>query len=231
MRLAPALSALAISTIVVDAAAASSFDHPVHAELESDAGWTHSYTSDAVEVFKKPLKSVNLTAWMGKTTLPASVQADDLFSLLNDLESHKRYNRTLAESVVLERNGNITTFYQVVHTPSYVPISDRWWVAQTKNIRDVDGTPGHLRRIWVTVPSESVPAVGPKLMTNYPKAIEIPFSAGRWDLLPQPDGSVEVNYRIVTDVGGSIPTSLYARFAGRSIADNLRVMLNAAESR
>ena len=113
-------------------------------------------------------------------------------------------------------------------TPPYVPLSDRWWIAQAQSIRDADDMPGHLRRMWATLPSSERPKVQSRLRAAYPGAIEIDFSAGRWDLIPQVDGSTELIYRIVTDPGGAVPRALSSRFAGRSVAENLESMLKAA---
>ncbi len=228
MWLAPAVLALAPALVAVQAAPTPPLAHPVHAELGAEAGWLHAYTSGDVVVYKKPLTSVHQTAWMGKTTLPTEITPEAFFALLVDTDSHDQYNRALAESVVLDRVDGITTFYQVVKTPPYVPLSDRWWIAQAQSVRDVDDTPGHLRRMWATLPSSERPAVQSQLRAAYPGAIEIDFSAGRWDLIPQVDGSTELVYRIVTDPGGAVPRALSSRFAGRSVAENLESMLKAA---
>lgn len=228
MWLAPTVLALAPIFVVVEAAPVAPLAHPVHAELGAEAGWTHAYTTGDVAVYKKPLKSVNQTAWMGQTTLPDEIAPEDFFSLLVDTDSHEQYNRSLAESVVLDRTDGITTFYQVVKTPPYVPLSDRWWIAQAQSIRDADDTPGHLRRMWATLPSSARPAVRAQLLEAYPGAIEIAFSAGRWDLIPRADGSTQLIYRIVTDPGGAVPRALSSRFAGRSVAENLESILTAA---
>jgi len=231
MWLAPTALALATTSVVVHAAPVAPLDHPVHAELGTEAGWTHAYTSGDVVVYKKGLTSVNQTAWMGKTTLPEEISPEDFFTLLSDTDSHDQYNRSLAESVVLDRTDGITTFYQVVKTPPYVPLSDRWWIAQAKSTRDADDTPGHLRRMWATLPSSARPAVRAQLEADYPGAIEIAFSGGRWDLIPRADGSTQLVYRIVTDPGGAVPRALSSRFAGRSVAENLESMLKAAGKR
>lgn len=231
MWLGPALSILALTAIGVEAAATSPLDHPVHAELASEADWEHAYTSDEVVVYKKNLRSIDQTAWMGTTTLPASVTPEDLIALLEDADSHEQYNESLTESVVIDRTNGVTTFYQVVQTPNYVPLSDRWWIAQARNVPAAEDRAAQLRRIWATVPSSEMPAVGARLAAAYPRAIEIAFSAGRWELRPRPDGSTQVIYCIVTDPGGAVPRSISARFAGRSVSENLRGILHAAENR
>lgn len=231
MWLEPVITAFALNAIAVDASPVTPLDHPVHAELAAESDWEHAYTSDAVVVYKKSLKSVDHIAWMGRTSLPETVSPAALLALLEDTGSHAQYNRSLAASVVLDRTGGVTTFYQVVQTPNYVPLSDRWWIAQARNLHGADDPPARLRRIWATVPSTEMPTVGAHLATTYPKAIEIAFSAGRWELRPREDGSTEVIYCIVTDPGGAVPRSLSARFAGRSVSENLRAILRSAENR
>lgn len=228
MWLAPALTSLVVTVAVVDVAEAGTVDRQVHDELGQAAGWTHSHTDGTVQVSKKSLKTVGTTAWMGETTLPDTVSARSLFRLLEATETHASFNRTLTESVVLDRSNGVTTFYQVVRPPAYVPLSERWWVCRAVNELDADGTPGHLRRLWSSVPSHEPVAIREKLASRYPSALEIPFSHGRWDLEPLPDGSTKLTYRIVTDPGGGVPRVIASRFAGRSVADNIRTMVDAA---
>ncbi len=228
MWLGTALSSLAATVAVVHTVEAASLNQAVHAELASDIGWAHSYTDGDIRVSQKTLPSLGQVAFQGETTLPPSLPARRLLDILVDTESHKRFNRNLAESVVVQRRGEVTTFYQVVKTPSYVPLSDRWWVVQAVSVYDADGTPGHLRRMWSTIPSEDMPAIRDLVVGRYPNATEVTYSHGSWDLIPNPDGSTHVIYRIVSDPGGSVPRALATRFAGRSVADNLRTMLGAA---
>lgn len=228
MWLAPALTPLVVAVAVVDTAEAAPIDTRVHAELSQNTGWSLSHRDGEVEVYRKTIASLGQTAWMGVTVLPAAVKSTRLFAVIGDTESHKGFTPSLAESVVMDRTGGVTTFYQVVRPPAYVPVSERWWMCRAVESHDVDGTSGHLRRRWSSVSAAESEPVRAKLAAKYPDALLLPYSHGSWDLEPQPDGTTKVTYRIVTDPGGSVPRGLATRFAGRSVADNMRTMIGAA---
>jgi len=231
MWLGTAVSSLAVTLAVVDVAHSASIDRGVHAELAVDAGWSHSHNEGDIQVYRKTIPSLGTTAWKGITTLPANVSSARLFALLGDNEAHKNYNSALVESVVMDRSGGVTTFYQVVKPPAYVPLSDRFWVCRAINERDADGTPGHLRRMWSSVPITEPVAIREKLESRYPDALEVPYSHGSWDLEPMPDGTTRLTYKVVSDPGGGVPKALAARFAGRSVANNITVMVQAVSGK
>ena len=219
---------VAIVAPMVHTAEAATVDRSVHAELGKESGWKLSHSESGVQVYEKPIAILGQTGWMGVTTIPASVSRDRLFSVLGDTESHARINKALAASVIVSRAGSVTTFYQVLKAPSYAPMADRWWVSRAEEVRDAQGTPGHLRRQWSSLPRSEGEDIRARLRSRYPDAVEVPHSHGRWDLIPLPDGSTKVIYRIVTDPGGAIPKGLASRFAGRSVADNILTMVSAA---
>jgi len=217
-----------LAGLVVRLAAAGPVNDTVHAELSRSSGWRESHRDGQVQVYSKHLKTVDHTAWMGVVVLPAEVPALRLFQVIGDTERHPSFNNALAESVVVSTEADVTTFYQVLDPPAYAPLSDRWWVCRSINARDVDGTPGHLRRKWSSVPPGESADLKARLQARYPGAVEVPYSHGQWDLIPQADGTTRVIYRVVSDPGGSIPRGLSTRFAGRSVADNIRNMVNEA---
>ena len=209
-------------------ALADTVDPAVHAELSQEADWRLSHTESGVQVYQKPIAKLGQIGWMGVATIPASVSRERLFSVLGDTAAHAQINKSLSESVVVERQGSVTTFYQVLKTPGYAPMADRWWVSRAEGLRDVQGTPGHLRRQWSSLPRSEGEEVRAGLRERFPNAVEVKQSHGSWDLIPLPDGSTRVIYRIVLDPGGTIPRGLASRFAGRSVADNILTMVSAA---
>lgn len=226
------LGVMAVSLAVVSPwcgdALAATVDPAVHAELSKETDWRLSHTESGVQVYQKPITALGQTGWMGVATIPASVSRDRLFAVLADTESHVRINKSLSESVVLKRQGAVTTFYQVLKTPVYAPMADRWWVSRAEEVRDAEGTAGHLRRQWSSLPRSEGEEFRVRLRERYPNGVEVTQSHGRWDLIPLPGGSTRVIYRIVLDPGGNIPRGLASRFAGRSVANNILTMVSAA---
>lgn len=199
----------------------------VHATLDDRAGWTPAHADGDIQLFRKNVPALGHTAWMGVTTLPATVDRERLFAVLDDTERHARVNPALLESVVIDRSPSSTTFYQVVDPPSFAPISKRWWITQTLIERDVDGEAGAMRRRWWTLPSDVHTPVREELRSRYPDAVEVEHSYGRWDLIPLADGSTRVIYVNVSDPGGNVPRNLATRIASRSVPDNMRRVLSA----
>lgn len=216
------------ASLVVHVAAAGPIDGAVHAELSHRVGWSPSHTDGEVEVYKKDLKTVEQVAWMGVFTLPSNVPADRLFGVISDTARHPSFNAALVESVVVSAQDGVSTFYQVVDPPPYAPVSDRWWVCRSINARDVDGIPGHLRRKWSSVSAGELDDLRQQIQARHPGAIELPYSHGQWDLIPQADGTTRVIYRVVSDLGGSIPRVLSSRFSGRSVTNNILNMVGEA---
>jgi len=228
MWLTSAVAALVVGVASTDVATTDAIDRRVHAELADESGWSRSHKDGTVQVSRKHLYSVDTTAWKGQTTLPPEVSRTRVFEVLQDTEFHKSFNRSLRESVVLDRTDGVTTFYQVLSPPAYVPLSQRWWVCRAINNTDADGTPGHLRRMWSSLPDSEAASTRASIAMRYPNAVEVPFTHGRWDLEPLPDGSTRLTYRIATDPGGGVPRAIASRFAGRSVADTMRAMVQAA---
>jgi len=219
---------LAIVAPLIQPAEAATVDRTIHAELNKESGWRLSHTESGVEVYQKPISALGQTGWKGITTIPAGVSRDRLFAVLGDTEAHPRINTSLSESVVVHRQGSVTTFFQVLKAPSYAPFADRWWVSRAVEVHDADGIQGQLSRQWSSLPRTEGKDIRATIRARYPDAVEVPQSHGRWDLIPLPDGSTRIVYRIVTDPGGAIPRGIATRFAGRSVANNILTMISAA---
>jgi len=217
-----------MATWVVAAMAHAAAPEAVHAELREAAGWTASHVNDGVQVYRKDLTTVGLTAWKGVTTAPPGLDRDHLLKVLSDSEAHPSFNTALSESVIISKNGGTTVFYQVFSPPTLAPVSDRWWVTEARSERDIGGVDGRHARTWSTLQPDEASELRHRLRTRLPDAVEVTQSYGGWDLIPLEDGSTRIIYRNVTDTGGAVPHVVASRVTGRAVADNIHRMVDYA---
>lgn len=198
----------------------------IHKELLSDSGWSHVSTddTDGLQVYKKHIASLGADAFMGKKILDPSVDDDTLFKLISDVENHETFSSTLHESTVLGGGD----YYQVVKAPKMLPVSERYWFNHAASYRDVGGVSGHLRRTWSTIDSSTYATELGHVTSTYTDAIEIAFTYGMWEIVPNDSGPSTLLYRTVSNPGGDIPSWVMSSLTGRTLPDNMRTFESAA---
>ncbi len=198
----------------------------IHTELLSESGWNHVSTDDddGLQVYKKHISSLGVDAFMGKKVLHASVDDDTLFKLISDVDNHETFSTNLHESTELGGGD----YYQVVKAPKMLPVSERYWFNHASSYRDVGGVSGHLRRTWSTIDSSTYATELGHVTSTYAEAIEIAFTYGMWEIVPNPSGPSTLLYRTVSNPGGDIPAWVMSSLTGRTLPDNMRTFEKAA---
>jgi hypothetical protein len=219
-----ALVGAAALVLVPAVQAASTAD--IHKVLLTDSGWSHVSTddSDGLQVYKKHISSLGVDAFMGKKTLNPGVDDDTLFKLISDVDNHETFSTTLHESTELGGGD----YYQVVKAPKMLPVSARYWFNHAASYRDVGGVSGHLRRTWSTIDSATYATELGHVTSTYADAIEIAFTYGMWEIVPNDTGPSTLLYRTVSNPGGDIPAWVMSSLTGRTLPDNMRTFENAA---
>ncbi len=224
----PAWLALALALpTATGPAAAGALDRSVLATLQSPAGWTELRTdSDGLVVRSKP--ATGRTAFQGELPLPASVDRDRLWRLLSDIDGHTKHGDQLAEAKVFLRQGKAMEYFQVMVPPPLMPGSQRYWFGHTELEDAVGGNPAHRRRCWSGLPPGEAAAARAGVKARHPRAIEGPMTHGCWELRPTAQGHSLV-YTTVSDPGGSVPDVVARSLTSRTLPDNMRNFVRAAQ--
>ncbi len=218
------IGAVALLTLQPSVQAADAAD--IHKVLLKDSGWSHVSTDDddGLQVYKKHISSLGVDAFMGKKVLDPAVNDDTLFKLISDVDNHETFSTTLHESKELGSGD----YYQVVKAPKMLPVSERYWFNHAASYRDVGGVSGHLRRTWHTIDSSAYGTALGHVTSTYPEAIEIAFTYGMWEIIPNDSGPSSLLYRTVSNPGGDIPSWVMSSLTGRTLPDNMRTFEKAA---
>ncbi len=231
----PALrSLLAVGLLVLSlrvapaAAGVDLLNHKVHALLDDATGWKHHKSVGEITVYSKPVPSLGLTAFKGIMTLPSDVNPERLFSVICAVEEQGKVAPMIVETNVFSRSGTSMAYSQVIRPPKLVPGSHRFVVQTGRIERNVDGEPGHHKRMWSAAPEGAHADIHAALRNKYKGAEEITVTHGTWELDPQPDGTVLYIYRGVSHPGGSVPDGLARMLSSRTLPNNMMDFLRAA---
>ncbi len=198
----------------------------VHQVLLTESGWTHISTddNDGLQLYKKHIATLGANAFMGKKTLDPAVNDDLLFKLISDVGNHEAFSSNLHESTEL-KGGD---YYQVMKAPKMLPVSERYWFNHATSYRNVGGVNGHLRRTWNSIDSSTYTTEHGHVTSTYAEAVEIAFTYGMWEIVPNDSGPSTLLYRTVSNPGGDIPAWVMSSLTGRTLPDNMRTFEKAA---
>jgi hypothetical protein len=201
----------------------------VQAELDAPEGWVlHSEREDlGIVVYSKPIPSLGVTGFMGVKTLAAGVDSDALLDLITDVGRHAEINSALADSTVLERDGDASVYFQVLAAPPLLPVSPRYWISSADATRDIGGQEGHHKRVWNSLPEDALPEVRAEILDRFPRAVPLTATHGSWEMIPSGDGTTLI-YRSVGDPGGAVPAGVISLLSGRTLPDTMVVFEQAA---
>ena len=198
----------------------------IHQVLLTESGWTHvsTYDEDGLQLYKKHIASLGVNAFMGKKTLDPAVNDDLLFKLISDVGNHETFSSNLHESTELGGGD----YYQVIKAPKMLPVSERYWFNHATSDRNVGGVNGHLRRTWNSIDSSTYTTEHGHVTSTYAEAVEIAFTYGMWEIVPNDSGPSTLLYRTVSNPGGDIPAWVMSSLTGRTLPDNMRTFEKAA---
>jgi len=216
--LVSSLLALSLSA----AAAPSSAD--ILGAIESSSGWSTPKTSSGVSVSTKSISGMDTPSFRGTRTV--DVSCDAYFSSVSDPSTHKKINNILRESGIIRTSGDVVTFYQVIDLP--FPITDRYWIVQATNQRNVGGVQGRHRQTWRSLPKDTYPTVRDAVEDKY-GAVFTEINYGVWELEPVGSSQCAVTYAVVNDPGGNIPGGAGSWASEKSLPHNINSFYEAAK--
>ena len=211
------LSALASSALAAPSA------QQVIAALQDTAGWSAPSQTKGVAVSTKKVAGLSVPAFRGQRTV--DVSCDAYFANVSDPSRHQAVNSMLRASRVVKKDGDTVVFYQVLDVPL---LSDRYWINGAKNERNIGGQAGHDRQTWWAEQRDDYPEIRDAVEKEY-SAVFTEVNYGFWDLVPAGDGSCTVTYAVVSDPGGSIPSSAGSWASEKSLPANINSFYEAAK--
>jgi hypothetical protein len=227
-----AAAAAAASALPEVAAASTLSTSQIHALLDADAGWTLlDADADGVALYQKSVTGYAVLAYKG--VRPVAVRPQALFDTICDVPAHKAIsNGVLAESVVLHRSESALHYYQVMESPAWMPISDRYWFLQSSIRRDIGGRAGHHKRAWNPLDASKYAEAHSAVVSRFPDAVQVTLNSGSWEVQPgQTADSSLLIYRIFSHPGGNISDSVASQVSQRSLPENILKFEAAAKQR
>lgn len=203
-----------------------------HALLDADGGWTLlDADADGVALYQKAVTGHGVFAYKG--VRPIAVRPQTLFDTVCDVPAHKAISGgVLAESVLLHSSESLMHYYQVMRSPAWVPISDRYWFLQSSVRRDIGGRAGHHKRAWSPLDATKYAEAHKGVVSRFPDAVQVTINCGSWEVQPgkTAEDSVLI-YRIFSHPGGNISDSVASQVSQRSLPENMLKFEAAAKQR
>ncbi|MBT8447014.1 MAG: START domain-containing protein [Gammaproteobacteria bacterium] len=159
-----------------------------------DDSWRPIREGEKISVYKRDVEDSKFDESLAQTAI--NVRLSALVALIMDGDSLEQWIDTVKESRQLEVLSP-TEVYNYTVSGAPWPVKDRDAVVLTRAAQDSES-------LVVTITSSAKPEHIPERDGT----VRVPFVESTWTLVPQPDGSVEVNYQVHNDPGGEIPTWL-----------------------
>ena len=164
-----------------------------------DDSWRQIREGENVIVYKRDVSDSKYDESLAQTVINVPLSA--LVALIMDGDSLAQWIDTVKESRQLDAVSP-TEVYNYTVSGAPWPVSDRDAVVLSRVEQDSE-------TLTVTISSSGRPDYTPKRDGT----VRVPYIASTWTLIPQPDGAVEVSFRVHNDPGGEIPTWLINNLA------------------
>ena len=159
-----------------------------------DDSWRKIREGEHVAVYKRDVSDSKYDESLAQTVINASLSA--LVALIMDGDSFTQWVDTVEESRQLDIVSP-SEVYNYTLSGAPWPVSDRDAVVFSRVEQDS-------KTLVVTISSSAKPDYSPERNG----VVRVPYVDASWTLIPQPDGAVEVSYRVHNDPGGELPTWL-----------------------
>lgn len=199
-------------------AGAMAFTSVTSAEAPDDS-WRKIREGENVAVYKRDVSDSKYDESLAQTVVNASLSA--LVALIMDGDSFAQWVDSVEESRQLDIVSP-SEVYNYTLSGAPWPVSDRDAVVFSRVEQNSE-------TLVVTINSSAKPDYSPKLNG----VVRVPYVDSSWTLIPQPDGTVDVSYRVHNDPGGEIPTWLINSLASDqpyNTLENLRRFLTRKTS-
>lgn len=159
-----------------------------------DESWRRIREGEGIAVYVRDVADSEYDESLAQAVMKVRLSA--LAALIMDGNSHHRWIDTIDESRQIDRVSPTEAHIYTLSGAPW-PVSDRDAVVLSRVEQDS-------ATLVVTIESSGRPDYVPAREGT----VRVPRVASTWTLVPQPDGQVEVNYRVFSEPGGELPTWL-----------------------
>jgi hypothetical protein len=188
-------------------------------QLDEPTGWSRLAERDTdvgrIRVALRRLDGADCVQGALRTDVPLA----RLVEVVDDVPSAVRWNSAgLSASEVVGRGEGWMDVYQYMPIPDWTLVADRWWVL--RGWSDAPKT-GGARFRWERVDAEEAyPALAERLAVKGDN-LEIAVNWGEWVFVPVQGTTLDVRYRVCTDIGGSLPRWIQRLATQRTLPDTI----------
>ena len=160
-------------------------------QMQAQENWQLKKSLDGIKVYYRSAPSTYIKELKIVTNIDASLSA--IVSLLYDASRYEEWVYSCSESKVLQRVNEMEMYYYNVMDFPW-PMSDRDFVTYSQFKQDEKTG---------KIISQSIAA--PEYIPTKDGMVRIELLKIRWELTPLLDGTVQTEYFLLSDPGGSIP--------------------------
>ena len=200
--------------------------NPTWEELYKPDDWVkqsvHSSDIGDIVVYKKMIDG--FPCFQGETT--ASLPIPMMLEVAADAPSAVEWSTAgVKEGIELARTELYVDYYQYLDVPVF---SDRYWVL--RGYFEKDGAI-HLFRWEKLVNGGPHSNFHKSIQEQYPDAEEALINIGAWIFTPTDQNVIQIQYRLCSHPGGSVPAVLQSIATEQSLPNNLRDMIQETQRR
>jgi len=167
--------------------------------IEAQSDWTLKTNKEGIEVFVKDMEGSKLKAIRVKCTLPAT--ASQLVAVVFDVNTGAEWMYSTKSSSLLKQVSPAELYY-------YAEVSVPWPASNRDFIAHLIATQDPVSKV-VTIDGPTVPDYVPVKKS----IVRIHHSRGKWVITPAANNTIQIDYTLEVDPGGSIPAWLINLFA------------------
>ncbi len=163
---------------------------------KTDASWERLHVEDGITVWRKSIEGSDLVSFRGRTRIEAP--AIKLTAILRDSKRSTEWMADCADSRIVSFNSALEAFVYNRTGSQYPFIADRDAVvlAKTKVVENKGQIIVHFK---TTTHKAAPPIEG---------VVRMPLLKGRWVFTQVDEDTTDVDYQILADPGGQLPTWL-----------------------
>jgi hypothetical protein len=176
--------------------------------------WKLKSNKDGIEVYVKDAENSDLKAIRVKCSLQATVS--QITAIVLDVNTGAEWVYSTKSSTLLKQVSPLEVYYYSEVALPW-PLTNRDFVAHLKASQN---------------PATKVVTIDGPVIHNYvPEKkgiVRVNNSSGKWIISPAPKNMVKIDYTLVTNPGGSIPTWLVNLFAAKGPTETFRMLKEQA---
>ncbi len=170
--------------------------------------WTLKRDKDGIRVYSRASEHSRFNELKADFTLQARLS--ELASVMLDVDDHVKWQFSTKNSYLLERISDSELYF-------YNEISAPWPVANRDLVVHLLISQDPSTRV-MTMKADCIPGYRPE----HPSIVRVPKSVATWTVTPLQSNTLQVEYQLEIDPGGSVPAWLINMFATKGPYESFR---------